>query len=131
MTRCSSRALGFVLLRFDEPVETAFGAIRVYDARAHRVDSGEVERPSEKEARIALDRRLAQGTYTVTWRAVSADGHPVSGAFVFHVGAPGANPGRRRGAGARRRDAALGDDRRSRSSGRSTSCCCSSWAAAR
>ena len=81
-----------VLLRFDEPVETAFGAIRVYDARAHRVDSGKVERPSEREARIGLDRRLARGTYTATWRAVSADGHPVSGAFVFHVGAPGANP---------------------------------------
>ena len=81
-----------VLLRFDEPVETAFGAIRVYDARARRVDSGEVERPSEKEARIALDVRLARGTYTATWRAVSADGHPVSGAFVFHVGVPGANP---------------------------------------
>jgi len=82
----------FVLLRFDEPVETAFGAIRVYDARARRVDSGEVARPSEREARIALDRRLGRDTYTATWRAVSADGHPVSGAFVFHVGAPGANP---------------------------------------
>ena len=81
-----------VLLRFDEPVETAFGAIRVYDARARRVDSGEVERPTTGEARISLDGRLARGTYTATWRAVSADGHPVSGAFVFHVGAPGANP---------------------------------------
>ena len=81
-----------VLLRFDEPVETAFGAIRVYDARARRVDSGEVQRPSDREARISLDRRLARGTYTATWRVVSADGHPVSGAFVFHVGAPGANP---------------------------------------
>ena len=83
---------GFVLLRFDEPVETAFGAIRVYDAHARRVDAGKVERPRETEARVALDRRLARGTYTATWRAVSADGHPISGAFVFHVGAPGANP---------------------------------------
>ncbi len=82
----------FVLLRFDEPVETAFGAIRVYDAQARRVDVGKVEQPSEKEARIQLERGLARGTYTATWRAVSADGHPVSGAFVFHVGAPGANP---------------------------------------
>lgn len=82
----------FVLLRFDEAVETAFGAIRVYDARASRVDAGEVARPSEREVRIELERRLARGTYTATWRAVSADGHPVSGAFVFHVGAPGANP---------------------------------------
>ena len=46
----------FVLLRFDEPVETAFGAIRVYDDRAHRVDSGKVEQPSGKEARVQLDR---------------------------------------------------------------------------
>ena len=82
----------FVLLRFDEPVETAFGAIRVYDSRARRVDAGKVERPSGKEARIQLERRLARGTYTATWRVVSADGHPVSGAFVFHVGAPSANP---------------------------------------
>jgi copper transport protein len=81
-----------VLLRFDEPVETAFGAIRVYDSRAQRVDAGKVERPSGKEARVQLERRLARGTYTATWRVVSADGHPVSGAFVFHVGAPGANP---------------------------------------
>ena len=81
-----------VLLRFDESVETAFGAIRVYDARARRVDSGDVERPSGREARIALERRLARGTYTATWRALSGDGHPISGAFVFHVGAPGANP---------------------------------------
>ncbi len=81
----------FVLLRFDEPVETAFGAIRVYDSRARRVDSGKVEQPSGKEVRIPLAQRLARGTYTATWRVVSADGHPVSGAFVFHVGAPSAN----------------------------------------
>ena len=81
-----------VLLRFDEPVETAFGAIRVYDSQARRVDSGRIEQPRNTQARVGLDRRLARGTYTATWRVVSADGHPVSGAFVFHVGAPGANP---------------------------------------
>ncbi len=81
-----------IVLRFNEPVETAFGAVRVYDSRARRVDSGAAERPSEKAVRISLERRLARGTYTATWRAVSGDGHPVSGAFVFHVGAAGANP---------------------------------------
>ncbi len=81
-----------VTLRFNEPVETAFGAVRVYDARAHRVDKGNVDRPSSREVGVGLDRHLARGTYTVTWRAVSADAHPVSGAFVFHVEEPGANP---------------------------------------
>jgi copper transport protein len=81
-----------VSLRFSEPVEAAFGAIRVYDARATRVDDGDVDRPSSREVRTGIDRRLGRGTYTVTWRVVSADGHPVSGAFVFHVDEPGANP---------------------------------------
>ena len=35
---------------------------------------------------------MRAGTYTVTWRAISADAHPVSGAFVFHVEAPGTRP---------------------------------------
>lgn len=35
-------------------------------------------------------RHLANGTYTVTWRVVSSDGHAVRGGFVFYVGAPSA-----------------------------------------
>jgi copper transport protein len=31
---------------------------------------------------------IRNGTYTVTWRVVSADGHPVHGGFGFFVGAP-------------------------------------------
>jgi copper transport protein len=82
-----------VSLRFNEPVETAFGSVRVYDSAANRVDSGDISRPDEKSVAVGIDRRLPRGTYTVTWRAISADSHPVSGAFVFHVGAPGAQPG--------------------------------------
>jgi copper transport protein len=33
---------------------------------------------------------LAQGGYVVTWRVISADSHPVHGAFTFQVGAGGA-----------------------------------------
>jgi copper transport protein len=81
-----------VVLRFSEPVESAFGAVRVYDSDVRRVDAGRVIQPDENTVEAAIDRRLGRGTYTVTWRVVSADSHPVSGAFVFHVGAPGANP---------------------------------------
>jgi copper transport protein len=88
-----ARSPGQIKLRFNEPVETAFGSVRVYDADAHRVDSGDISRPDEKSVAVGIDRRLVRGTYTVTWRAISADSHPVSGAFVFHVGAPGAQPG--------------------------------------
>ncbi len=81
-----------VVLHFNEPVESSFGSVRVYDSQARRVDRGSVDRPDERTISAPLDRRLTRGTYTVTWRATSADSHPVSGAFVFHVEAPGANP---------------------------------------
>lgn len=81
-----------VVLRFNEPVESAFGSIRAYDSQARRVDDGRIARPDERTVTVGVDRRLARGTYMVTWRVVSADSHPVSGAFVFHVKEPGANP---------------------------------------
>lgn len=81
-----------VSLRFNEPVEAAFGAVRVYDTNANRVDAGDVTQPNGRSVAVDIDRRLPRGTYTVTWRAISADAHPVSGAFVFHVEAPGTRP---------------------------------------
>ena len=74
-----------VTLQFSEAVETAFGSIRVYDCGGKRVDSGKIVRPSNSSVSVMLDRRLPAGTYTVTWRVISADAHPVAGAFTFHV----------------------------------------------
>ena len=76
-----------VTLRFDEPVETVFGALRVYDTRGRRVDDGGLRQPSGDSIAVSIDRVLARGSYTVAWRVVSADTHPVHGAFVFSVGA--------------------------------------------
>ena len=75
-----------VLLRFNEPVDASLGALRVYDSDANRVDSGRTSRPDAQTVVIELDDRpLARGTYTVAWRIVSADSHPLHGAFVFSV----------------------------------------------
>ncbi|HEY1315954.1 MAG TPA: copper resistance protein CopC [Gaiella sp.] len=84
------RAPAQVVLRFNEPVETAFGSVRVYDGAARRVDDGHTTRPQPQEVAVGLRQGLPKGTYTVAWRVISADSHPVSGAFVFHVGKPGA-----------------------------------------
>lgn len=79
-----------VVMRFNEAVEIAFGAIRVYDTDGRRVDEGRARHAGSNSAvEVDLKPRLADGTYTVTWRVVSADGHPIHEAFVFHVGAPG------------------------------------------
>ncbi|MEA2825607.1 MAG: copper transport protein [Actinomycetota bacterium] len=77
-----------VKLHFSEAVEAAFGAVRVYDVDGHRVDTGKLARVDGGREVDAAVPHLADGTYTVTWRVVSADGHAVHGGFGFYVGAP-------------------------------------------
>jgi copper transport protein len=83
-----------VVLRFDEAVEGNFGAVRVYDARGDRVDDGHVTHPGGKGATLAVGLKpdLGDGTFTATYRVISADSHPVSGGFVFSIGRAGAAP---------------------------------------
>jgi copper transport protein len=83
-----------VTLRFGEPVEIAFGAVRVYDAKGGRVDSGPASHPSGRGESVTVDLRhgLGNGTYTATYRVISADSHPVSGGFTFTVGVGGSAP---------------------------------------
>ncbi len=35
---------------------------------------------------------LGQGTWLLSWRVVSSDGHPVGGTLTFHIGQPSATP---------------------------------------
>ena len=83
-----------VVLRFDEAVEGNFGAVRVYDARGDRVDDNHVTHPGGKGAVLAVGLKpgLRDGTFTATYRVISADSHPVSGGFVFSIGRAGAPP---------------------------------------
>jgi copper transport protein len=77
-----------VKLHFSEPVEAAFGATRVFDVDGKRVDAGRLTlADGGREVDVPV-RGLRDGTYTLTWRVVSADGHPVHGGFSFYVGAP-------------------------------------------
>jgi copper transport protein len=81
-----------VTLRFSESVEGNFGAVRVFDAAARRVDDGHTIHPNGTGSQLAVGLRpgLPHGTYVATYRVISADGHPVSGGLVFSVGKPGA-----------------------------------------
>jgi copper transport protein len=38
---------------------------------------------------ITPPHELVQGTHALSWRVISADGHPVGGTVIFSVGAPG------------------------------------------
>jgi copper transport protein len=81
-----------VLLRFNEGVETSLGSIQVFDGSGERVDAEQISRPSPREVVVGIDGELERGTYTVAWRAISADSDPIRGAFVFHVQEPGPQP---------------------------------------
>ena len=35
---------------------------------------------------------MQRGTHVLSWRVISADGHPVGGALMFSIGAPSAQP---------------------------------------
>jgi copper transport protein len=82
-----------IMFRFNEPVESSFGAVRVYDAKGNQVESGSVSHPrGQSSVAIGLKSHLPEGSYTATYRVISADSHPVSGGFVFSIGKPGATP---------------------------------------
>lgn len=83
-----------VSFRFSEPVEGNFGAVRVYDAAGERVDEGDAFHlgGDGRKLTVGLEPDLADGSYTATYRVVSADGHIISGGFVFSIGRAGEAP---------------------------------------
>ncbi len=83
-----------MIFRFDEPVEGNFGAVRVYDASGERVDEGDAFHPGGEGPRLGVHLKpgLPDGSYTATYRVVSADGHIVSSGFVFSIGKQGKAP---------------------------------------
>jgi copper transport protein len=78
-----------VSVTFDEAVVASTGALRVFRADATRVDEGVVRTSADGRLVSAPLTSLGDGTHVVAWRVTSADGHPIRGAFTFHVGAPG------------------------------------------
>ncbi|QOV40968.1 copper resistance protein CopC [Streptomyces ferrugineus] len=79
-----------ITLTFTESVGLLDDSFRVLDPDGRRLRTGEPEHAPDggDTARVTLPAKLDQGTYTVAWRVVSADSHPVSGAFTFSVGKP-------------------------------------------
>ncbi len=74
-----------VTLRFSEDVSLELGGVRVLDADGERVDSDDA-RADGDIVTVGLRDGLDDGAYVVAWSVVSADSHPVNGAFTFVVG---------------------------------------------
>jgi copper transport protein len=79
-----ARAPDTVQLRFNEVVAPAL--VRLIDAAGIARDDATV-RAVDRTIVITLPEDLPRGTQVVSYRVISADGHPVGGSMVFSIGA--------------------------------------------
>jgi copper transport protein len=75
-----------ITLTFSEEIQTGSGAIRVIDAQQRLVTTAEAQHPTNTTVTLTLPK-LSDGGYLVSWHVISADTHPISGAYTFAVGA--------------------------------------------
>jgi copper transport protein len=89
-----------VSLTFGEPVLVAADGVRVFGPDGAEVDDGHPRHlGGSSTVGVGLPgghhpSSTQPGTYTVSWRVISADSHPVAGAFTFSVGHPSASAAR-------------------------------------
>ncbi|CAB4749667.1 unannotated protein [freshwater metagenome] len=73
-----------IRLSFSESISIPAQGIRLFDPSGREVPGIKaVTRGNTMSAQVPL--LATDGSYTVAWRAVSADGHAVSGAYLFHL----------------------------------------------
>lgn len=77
-----TQAPGRVDLRFNEPVEVM--SLRLLDPSGRSVTLQPAPDGVPERAAAALPA-LGRGTHVLSWRLVSADGHPVAGSLLFSV----------------------------------------------
>ena len=74
-----------VTLQFSEAVSLGAGYARVLDGGGERVDAGDAD-VRDGVVTVPLPADLPEAGYVVTYRVISADSHPISGAYSFAVG---------------------------------------------
>jgi len=84
-----------IRLVYSEPVEGSLARVTVVPRSGQPIQLRAGADPRNVNAVIAVVDSLTEGAYRVSWRVVSADGHPVDGTFTFAIGDTtlGAAPG--------------------------------------
>ncbi|TKC18845.1 copper resistance CopC/CopD family protein [Robertmurraya kyonggiensis] len=75
-----------IVLQFNERLEKELYSIKVFDENGDSI--------SKKETKISKDQKsisqslseLPDGLYTISYKVISADGHPVDGSYVVSIG---------------------------------------------
>ncbi|MEU4662233.1 copper resistance CopC family protein [Micromonospora chalcea] len=80
-----------VTLRFLQRLNPAFTTITLRDSTDRQVPAS-APTVDGATGTVTIEEPLANGTYTVAYRVVSRDGHPVQGSYRFTVADPAAPP---------------------------------------
>ncbi|MFJ1540640.1 copper resistance protein CopC [Micromonospora chalcea] len=80
-----------VTLRFMQRLNPAFTTITLRDATDRQVPAS-APAVDGATGTLTIEEPLGNGTYTVAYRVVSRDGHPVQGSYRFTVADPAAPP---------------------------------------
>jgi methionine-rich copper-binding protein CopC len=72
-----------ISMTFDSPMRVTM--IRVTDANGSEIDLTRSDDMAPVTEFKALPAALKPGTYTVEWRGLSGDGHPMEGSFSFRI----------------------------------------------
>lgn len=72
-----------VTIEFNEPVDTTADSLTVTDGSGAVISSDPVVEGATVSVEVPA---TAQGWHAVSWRVVSSDGHPLSGAWTFRIG---------------------------------------------
>ncbi len=75
-----------IVLTFDESIETVPQSLRLVGGDGTEVALTNIGQSIGSQTMSADVPTLVDGTYVVSWRAISADSHPVNGAYTFSVG---------------------------------------------
>src|SRR5438105_4144820 len=87
------RAPSQLMLSYNETVELSLGSLQLLNCAGGRVTIGAPHHGVKSSDVVASLPDLPPNLYLVRWRVISADSHPVQGAFYFRVGTgPNASP---------------------------------------
>ncbi|MBG9719908.1 copper resistance CopC/CopD family protein [Bacillus mycoides] len=83
------KAPSVVKIEFDEDIQvSSFNTLFVRDTSGKRVDlkDAHIDKKNKKILEAGLKENLKNGLYSIQWKAISADGHPIQGVIPFHIG---------------------------------------------
>ncbi|WP_425388069.1 copper resistance CopC/CopD family protein [Ectobacillus panaciterrae] len=87
-----AKAPSVISIEFDEEIQSSgFDSLIVIDASGKRVDlkNTHINKKKPKIIETGVQKNIPKGTYSIQWKVISADGHPVQGVIPFSIGTPG------------------------------------------